>query len=142
MATVEAKTAARDAKQGQVVVRPATREDIAAFSPLEGKPTLKAWLAEIDDEAVALGGLALVKGRWIGFLDITERGRDCLKRNLGVRVAMIRAVFMVLSEAKKQGVRYIYAQADTNFPKAAELLEKFGFSLDPRSQFFHRWTPK
>ena len=106
-----------------VVSRPATREDILAFSSVVKWPTAKAWVGEIDGDVVALGGFALLKGRWVGFLDVTEIGRDYLKKSLGVRAALIRVVVEGLRDARAMGVRYIYAEADTQFPGACELLE-------------------
>jgi hypothetical protein len=139
MANLEAKLKAKDARRGQVISRPATREDIVAFSAVVKWPTAKAWIAEIDSEVVALGGFALLKGRWVGFLDVTENGREYLENSLMVKVAMIRAMMEGMREAKRMGVRYVYAQADTQFPKARELLERMGFHVDPRSPELHRW---
>jgi len=126
---------------GQVVRRPASRADILAFSSVVKWPTAKAWIGEIDGEAVALGGLALMKGRWIAFLDVTDKGRDYLGKSLGVKVALIRAIHEGLAEAKAMGVRFLYAEADTQFPKACEMIEKMGFHLDPRSNYLYRWKP-
>ena len=127
--------------RGQVVSRPATREDILAFSAVVKWPTAKAWVGEIDGEVVSLGGFALIRGRWIGFLDVTEKGREYLGKNLGVKVALIRVMSDALREARRMGIKYIYAEADTQFPKAAELLLRMGFHLDPRSKQLYRWTP-
>lgn len=140
MSSLEDKAKAKGPPRGQVVSRPATREDILAFSSVVQWPTAKAWIGEIDGEVIALGGLALAKGRWIGFIDITEAGRDYLAKSLGVRAAMIRAMTEGMREAKRMGIRYVYAQADTQFPKARELIERMGFHVDPRSPELHRWT--
>lgn len=139
MSNLEDKLKAKGSTQGQVVSRPATREDILAFSSVVKWPTAKAWIGEIDGEAVALGGLALLKGRWIGFIDVTEKGREYLTKSLGVRAAMIRAMMEGMREAKRMGIRYVYAEADTQFPKARELIERMGFHVDPRSPALHRW---
>jgi hypothetical protein len=142
VANLEDKLKAKDARQGQVISRPATREDIVAFSSVVKWPTAKAWVGEIDGEVVALGGFACIRGRWIGFIDVTESGREYLAKSLGVRTAMIRVMVESLREAKAMGIRYIYAQADTQFPKARELIERMGFHVDPRSPELHRWTPE
>jgi hypothetical protein len=139
MANLEDKLKAKDARRGQVISRPATREDIVAFSAVVKWPTAKAWIAEIDGEVVALGGFAIMRGRYIGFLDVTENGREYLEKSLMVKAAMIRAMMGGMREAKRMGVRYVYAQADTQFPKARELLERMGFHVDPRSPELHRW---
>jgi len=112
-----------------------------AFSSVVKWPTVKALIGEIDGEAIALGGFAIMKGRHIGFIDITEKGREYLEKSLMVRAALIRVMVESLREAKAAGVRYIYAEADTQFPKARELIERMGFHLDPRSQHLYRWTP-
>ncbi len=140
MSSLEDKAKAKGSPRGQVVSRPATREDILAFSSVVQWPTAKAWVGEIDGEVIALGGLALARGRWIGFIDITETGREYLTKSLGVRAAMIRAMMEGMREAKRMGIKYVYAQADTQFPKARELIERMGFHVDPRSPELHRWT--
>jgi RimJ/RimL family protein N-acetyltransferase len=141
MSNLEDKLKAKGSTQGQVVSRPATREDILAFSSVVKWPTAKAWIGEVDGEVVALGGFACIKGRWIGFIDVTEKGREYLTKSLGVRAAMIRAMMEGMREAKRMGIRYVYAEADTQFPKARELIERMGFHVDPRSPALHRWTP-
>ena len=102
---------------------------------------MRGWVGEVDGKAVALGGFALVKGRWVGFIDITEEGRELLKKNMYVRAALIRAAVTGLREARRMGVRFVYADADMRFPRADEMLEKLGFHVDPRSQVLYRWTP-
>lgn len=88
---------------------------------------------------IALGGLALIKGRWVGFLDVTEAGREYLQKSLMVKAALIRVIVEGLREARAVGIRYIYAEADMQFTGARELLERMGFHLDPRSACLYRW---
>jgi hypothetical protein len=136
------KAKAKAKPTGQIVSRRATREDIIGFSSVIKWPTAKAWVAEMDGEVLALGGFALCKGRWIGFLDFTKNGRDVLNRNVCAQVKLLRVVKDSLQEAKEQGVKFIYADAATEeHPRAAEFLERFGFHIDPRSQAFYRWKP-
>ena len=123
-----------------VTVRPATAEDIARFAERANTPTLKGWVAEVEGEAVALGGLAMVKGRWFAFLDITEHGRGLLKKNVYVRAAMVRGAVTALREAKRMGLRFVYAEADARLPNAEELLSRLGFDLDPRTDHLYRWS--
>lgn len=125
----------------KVVIREATKEDIIAFARDSMAPTLRGWVGEVDGEVIALGGFALALGRWVGFLDVTEEGRSLLKKNMYVRAAMIRAAVTALREARKMGIRYLYARADMNYPRADEMLEKLGFHIDPRTDELHRWTP-
>lgn len=126
-------------RKHQVVSRPATREDLESFSNVVRWPTAKAWIGTIDGEVIALGGLALIKGRWVGFLDVTEAGREYLQKSLMVKAALIRVIVEGLREARVKGVRYIYTEADTQFTGARELLERMGFNLDPRSGCLYRW---
>src|SRR5690554_6907351 len=127
----------------KVTVREANKEDIAAFATPAGvaAPTLRGWVGEVDGKPIGLGGFANCLGRWIGFVDITEEGRDLLKKNVYVRAAFVGAAVKALREARRMGIRYLYADADMRFPRADELLEKLGFHVDPRSGKLYRWTP-
>lgn len=113
-------------------VRPATREDIEAFSDIPNKPTLKAWVGEVDGEIVALGGFAFSKGRWFGFCDLKDEARR-------YKMTIARAAKMIIAEAKKQGIRFIYAEADKDEPSAVRWLTSLGFAVDPRTAFLYRW---
>lgn len=104
-------------------------------------PTLRGWVGEIDGKAVALGGLANTGGRWIAFMDVTEEGRALLKSSLQVRKALIRTARMVMDEARKQGIRFAYAEAEMRFPLADKMLERIGFQPDPRAENLYRWKP-
>jgi N-acetylglutamate synthase-like GNAT family acetyltransferase len=114
------------------VVRPATREDVDAFSSMEGKPTVKAWCGELDGKIIALGGLAFAKGRWFIFLDITDDARP-------YKMTLMRMAKRVMAEAKAMNIRFIYAWADTNEPKSVEWMARLGFHLDPRTHSLYRW---
>lgn len=113
-------------------VRPATRDDIEAFSDLPDKPTLRAWAGEVDGKIVALGGFAFSHGRWFGFVDLTDEARKH-------KFTIARAAKMVLSEAKRQGIKFIYAEADPNEPGARRWLASLGFTVDPRTLYLYRW---
>jgi hypothetical protein len=115
-----------------MIVRPATREDIDAFSDMANKPTLKAWVGELDGRIIALGGFAFSKGRWFGFCDLEEDARR-FKMTIG------RAAKMILNEAKKQGIRFIYAEADPQEPGAIRWMTSLGFTVDPRTAYLYRW---
>lgn len=117
----------------KVIVRPATREDIAAFSDMENKPSARAWVGELDGKVIALSGLALIGGRWFLFLDLTEEARKH-------KVTMMRAAKMIMAEAQKQGIRVIYAERDEDEPKSEAWLRSLGFEIDPRSQHYYRWA--
>lgn len=109
---------------------------------MENKPTARAWVAEVNGEIVALGGLALVQGRWIGFFDISPEARNMIDRNICVQVAWLRAFQFGLNQAREMGIKYVYACADLEeHPRAREFLLRFGFEPDPRSNQFYRWRP-
>jgi len=114
------------------IVRPATREDIEAFSDMQNKPTVKAWVGEVDGRVVALGGFALQAGRWVAFCDLTEEARLH-------KMTLMRTGKRVMDEAKKMGIRYIYAEASPQEVGAVRWLESLGFKLDPRSVYLYRW---
>ena len=117
---------------GGVIVRPATREDIAAFSDMADKPTVKAWVGEIDGKIVGMGGLALIGGRWFAFLDLTDEARSS-------KITLMRTAKRVMAEARRMGLRYVYAQVSTHEANAAAWLRSLGFELDPRSEVLYRW---
>jgi N-acetylglutamate synthase-like GNAT family acetyltransferase len=113
-------------------VRPATREDIEAFSDLPMKPTLRAWVGEVDGRIIALGGFALANGRWFGFCDLKDEARQ-------YKMTIARAGKRIIAEAKKQGIKFVYAEADRDEPGAVRWLSSLGFSIDPRTTFLYRW---
>lgn len=114
------------------VVRPATRADIDAFSDMANKPTVKAWVGEIDGRIIALAGLSLQGGRWIAFCDLTEEAR-------GHKMTIMRTAKRMMDEARAMGLRYVYAEVSKDEPGAVRWLESLGFRLDPRSQYLYRW---
>ena len=116
-----------------LVVRRATAEDIDAFSAMPNKPTCRAMAGEIDGRIVALGGLALIAGRWHAFCDLTPEVRNH-------KIAIARTAQRLIAEARRDGVRFIYAEADPNEPGAIAWMTRLGFHLDPRSQHFYRWS--
>lgn len=114
-------------------VRAATATDIAAFSDMTGKPTLKAWVGEVDGQIVGLAGFAFSHGRWYAFCDLREAAR-------AHKVAIVRAGLMILAEARRMGIRYLYAEADPKEPGAVRWLTSLGFALDPRTTYLYRWS--
>lgn len=116
----------------QVILRPATREDLDAFSNMTGKPTIKAIVAEINGKIIAVGGLAYGKGRWYSFCDLTPEARK-------YKMRIARTARRIFDEARRSGIKYIYAEADTREPRAVAWLTSLGFELDPRSQHLYRW---
>ena len=114
------------------IIRPATQADIETFSDLRSKPSVKAWVAELDGEIIGLGGAAFVGGRWFAFLDITDKMRP-------FKMTLMRTAILFLRELHKQGVKFIYAEADLEESNAPRWLGSLGFTIDPRSGYLYRW---
>lgn len=119
-------------KKSNVIIRPATSEDIDRFSPLRNKPSIKAWVAELDGKLIGLGGVALYGGRWYAFLDLEEEMRP-------YKMTLMRAAKRFFAEMRLQGVKFVYAEADLEESNAPRWLGSLGFSVDPRSGYLYRW---
>lgn len=119
----------------QPVIRPATRKDIEAYSDMKNKPTIVAWVGDLDGRIIAIGGVALFHGRWIAFLDLTEEARR-------YKVSIAKAARTLFAWADQHGVKYIYADADKKEPKAIAWLHRLGFELDHRTNYLYRWSKK
>jgi N-acetylglutamate synthase-like GNAT family acetyltransferase len=115
-----------------VTVRRATREDIEAFSDMENKPTVRAYVGEVDGAIIALGGLAFSGGRWIAFCDLTEKART-------YKMTIARMGKRIIADAREMGLRFVYASADPNEPSAIRWLTSLGFEPDPRAPTLYRW---
>ena len=113
-------------------VRPATREDIESFSDMGNKPTIKAWVGEVDGRIIGLGGFAFSGGRWLAFCDLTDEARK-------YKVTIAKCARMALREARKQGIKFIYADADLKEQRSIKWLTRLGFHVDPRSAYLYRW---
>src|SRR5690606_3030352 len=114
---------------------PATREDIEAFSDLPKKPTIRAWVAELDGRIVGIGGIARANGRWFAFVDLLDEARP-------YKVHIARSARRFLDEARRDGVRVSYAEVSRHEPRALPWLLSLGFEFDQRSQHFYRWSAK
>jgi hypothetical protein len=111
----------------------ATPDDISKFSMGQGWPTMRVWVGKVEDEPIALFGLARgADARWYAFFDITDKARAYKK-------TIVRTGKMLMEEARKMGLFYVYAQVDENEPMAVRWMQSMGFELDPRSQTFMRW---
>jgi hypothetical protein len=113
-------------------VRPALREDIDAFSDLRNKPTVRAWVGELDGQLIAMAGFAHQGGRWVAFCDLTEAARPH-------KMTIMRTAKKIMGEAKSMGIRYLYAEASPDEPGAVRWMASLGFKLDPRSAYLYRW---
>ena len=116
----------------KITIRPASREDIAAFSDEENKPTIKAFCAELDGKIIGLGGVALEKGRFIAFADLPDEIRP-------YKMTIMRWAKRFFEQARKDGIRFIYADANPNEPKSVAWLKSLGFERDHRSKRLYRW---
>lgn len=117
-----------------LVIRPATREDLAAFTAIEMKPTVKALAAEVDGKLLAVAGFAIAGGRYYAFCDLSsEEARPH-------KIAVARAARRLFAEARASSIRYIYAQCDPKEAGAERWLRSLGFVPDPRSTDFYRWS--
>ena len=119
-------------KRSSPILRRATREDIEKFSPLPNKPTILAWVGELDGEIIGIGGLAYSKGRWFAFCDLKEEARKH-------KMTIARAARKTMNEARNLGIRFVYADMDKNEPMARKWFERLGFEPDPRSGYLYRW---
>jgi hypothetical protein len=115
-----------------VIIRPATADDIATFSDLPSKPSIRAWVAEQDGKLLGMGGVVFSQGRWLAFVDLTDDLRPH-------KIAIARTAIRFLAECRRSGIRFIYAEADTKEPGASRWLTSLGFEIDPRKQYLYRW---
>ena len=113
-------------------VRPATREDIEAFSPVRNKPTIRALCLEVDGKIIGLAGYAFVKGRYFGFCDLDDEARQ-------YKMHIARAAKRFLKAARDEGIKFIYAEADPEERGAVRWLTSLGFEVDPRTTYLFRW---
>lgn len=117
----------------RIAIRSAAIADITSFNPdREFLPSIRAVVAELDGMVIALGGLALVKGRWIGFLDLKPEARP-------FKMHIMRGALRFLEQARSDGIRFIYIEVDDDEPKAETWVRRLGFEPDPRSPSIYRW---
>jgi hypothetical protein len=119
----------------RLIVRPATSEDIVAFSDLSEPFTAKALVGEIDGRIVGMGGIALIKGRWYAFADFTEEARP-------YKMTIMRAAKRVMDDVRRSSIRFVYTVADPTEARSVAWLKSLGFEVDPRSMTFYRWSRK
>jgi hypothetical protein len=113
------------------VVRRATPAELEVLAPADGRPTIKAWVGEVDSRIVGFGGLAFKQGRWIAFCELSKEARRHKR-------AIVRAGRRVMGEARRAGHPFVYAQADRNEPTARRWLESLGFQPDKKTGLY-RW---
>lgn len=120
----------------KVDCRPATREDIEVFYGGEGaSPTVKAWVGLVDGVPAAIGGFRYENGCVVAFFDI--RSAD-LRR---AKLAIYKGAKTVMSDAKANGYRFVYAVMDPNEPTASRFLTRLGFQQDNIDPSLFVWRP-
>lgn len=115
----------------KAIVRRATAAELETLAPGDKRPTMTAWVGEVDGTIVGFGGLAYWRGRWIAFFEVSDAGRRHKR-------AIVRAGRMVLSEVRRAGYRFVYAAANAHEPMARRWLESLGFQPDSKTGL-HRW---
>lgn len=116
----------------RIIIRNATAEDINAYSAMAEKPTIKAMALIVDGEVLGLGGVAMIAGRWLGFVDLKDEARQ-------YKTTIARAAIRFLADLRRDGVRYIYVQRDESEPRAGIWLASLGFETDSRTPHLLRW---
>jgi hypothetical protein len=114
------------------IIRPATRDDVKAYAPDKLAPTLRGCVMELDGEIVAIAGIARLQSRWRAFVDLKPEARR-------YKFHIARTAIRFLNEARRAGIKYIYAEIDPCEPSALAWVTSLGFSIDPRSGYFYRW---
>lgn len=102
------------------VIRPATREDVDQFSPGHAKPTVRAFVGEVDGKIIGIGGLARVDGRWFAFCDLSPAAR-------AYKLSIVRLGRRIMADARKMGLAFVYAEPDLTEPNAKRWLASLGF---------------
>lgn len=113
-------------------MRPTTRADVEAYSPLETNPSIKARTFLIDDEIVGMGGVARIQGRWLAFFSLTDKLRPH-------KVTIARAAIRFFEQMRQEGVKFIYAEKDQTEPTSDRWIKSLGFEIDPKTNYFYRW---
>lgn len=94
---------------------------------------MRAWVSKEEDEPIALFGLARgADARWYAFFDITDKARAHKK-------TIVRTGKMLMDEARKMGLQYVYAAPDPQEKLATRWLRSLGFEVDQRSCALMRW---
>jgi hypothetical protein len=115
-----------------LIVRNATRADIESYAGRPSAQTIRAVVGDLDGRIIGIGGMYLQSGRWYAFADLPEEARK-------YKVHIIRAAVRFLADARRSGVRIVYAVRDEGETGSLKWLTSLGFEIDPRSMIFFRW---
>ena len=113
-------------------MRRAAAADFEAFSDHGNALTTLCWCADLDGRVIGLGGFAIVKGRYYAFVDLKPEMRS-------YKMTIMRTARRAMAEARKRGIKFIYAQADTSEKNPVGWMRSLGFDIDPRSPSIFRW---
>jgi hypothetical protein len=116
-------------KIGRIEVRQVTRADLELFYEEVRYPTVSGFIAILDGEPVALGGLAYVGGYIVAFFDIRDAARP-------YKLHLMAKMKSVMDEAKAKH-RVIIAVPDENEPTSHKLLRSLGFQ--PSEDYTAAW---
>lgn len=117
--------------RSKAIIRRATKSDIDIFAGTKDRPTVKAWVIDVDGRAIGMGGLAFAKGRWFAFCDLSDEARR-------YKVSIVKTGRLVMEEARRAGHQFIYADADAEEPMAKRWLTSNGFRQDSKTRCY-RW---
>lgn len=118
-----------------VVLRPATRADIAALSDDSVPHRLRAWAAERDGEVLAVGGLAFHPGGSVSaFLDLAADPKT-------FALSLHKAGKLMMNTARDLRLKRVVATAQPDRPSAVAWLKRFGFEpLEVGDQTVWVWS--
>lgn len=118
-----------------VTVRPARRDDLAAFyGDVRAAPTVKAAVMVIDGRVCALGGIARRNGRRIAFFDLDEEAR-----RPPVVIGRAARRFLQAQMKERRAPTVIFAEADPDEAGAERWLEVLGFRPVTDKAGVYRW---
>lgn len=102
------------------VIVPATAETIRAFFGEKSLPSMKAFVAMMDGEPIAVFGLHYIDGAMVLFSYIKPEARS-------FRKSIVKGAKKVMDMAKRLNVP-VYATADESVSQSASFLEWLGFT--------------
>lgn len=114
-----------------LTVRKATRADIETFAGRRNNETIRAFVGDLDGKIIGIGGLAVVKGRYYAFCDLEPEMRS-------YKMHIMRTAMKVFANARRAGVRFVFAEADTKEPKSVAWLTRLGFEPDSRAEHLYK----
>lgn len=103
------------------IIRPATAEDLIAYFGGTPKESVRAVVADLAGEIIAVGSLVYMRGSVMGLrMDI----KPAMRR---FPVALHKGAKMLLGMAKKAGIPTVAAVRDAREPRSTQWLKRLGF---------------